>query len=166
MVEALFLDRIDLRILKELQRNARVTNQDLAIKACLSPSSCLQRVRRLEKNKILLSYHARVNLALICRHLLCIATVSLKNHSQHDFRSFEKRIRELPEVIECFTVSGEFDFFLKVLCPDMHRYLEINELLVGSNDYTVTISTHVVMNQNKHFDGFDIGSLYEVKDKK
>ena len=166
MTETLCLDRIDLRILKELQLNARITNQDLAMKVCLSPSSCLQRVRRLEHNKILLSYHARVNLALICRHLMCIATVSLKNHTQHDFRSFEKRIRELPEVIECFTVCGEFDFFLKVLCPDMHRYLEINESLVGSSDYIVTISTHVVMNQNKHFEGFDIDGLYQTKEKK
>lgn len=162
MKNTLKLDRIDIKILNEMQKNARITNQDLADRVCLSPSSCLQRVRRLEAESILVSYHAQVNLPLICRHLVCIATVSMKNHSQSDFRAFEELIQQMPEVVECYTVSGEFDFFLRIVCPDMNRYLEINDQLVSSADHLVNISTHVVMNQNKSFQEINIGSLMEA----
>lgn len=166
MTQSISLDASDLRILKELQHNARITNQDLAAKIFLSPSSCLQRVRRLERNNILLSCYARINLPLICRYVLCVATVSFKKHTQQDFRAFEKLVAEMPEVIECFTVSGEFDFFLKILCPDMNRYLEINEILLNSSDYAVSINTHVVMNQNKNFNGVDLDSLFENRERR
>lgn len=156
------LDRIDLRILHELQANARITNQDLAERVCLSPSSCLQRVRRLEQDDILMSYHAKVNLSLVCRHLVCIATVSLKNHSQSDFKAFEELVNSIPEIVECYTVSGEFDFFLKVICPDMASYLEINDLLVSSIDHAVNVSTHVVMSQSKSFNSINVATLREA----
>ena len=153
------LDRIDLKILHELQANARITNQDLAGRVCLSPSSCLQRVRRLEQNDVLTSYHAKVNLPLVCRHLVCLVMASLKNHSQADFKAFEERVNSIPEIVECYTVSGEFDFFLKVICPDMVSYLEINDLLVGSADHAVNLSTHVVMSQSKSFNSINIAAL-------
>ncbi len=161
MPKMLSLDRTDIKILETLQKQARITNQDLANTVNLSPSSCLQRVRRLEQNQVLLSYHARVNLPAICRHLVCIATVSLRNHSLQDFRDFEQLVDTMPEIIECYTVSGEFDFFLKILCPDMQRYLEINEALLSSLDHSVYINTHIVMNQNKHCASVDIQRLRE-----
>ena len=83
------IDKIDLKILQTLQRNGRITNQDLAEKVCLSPSSCLQRVRRLEKGQVIQSYHARIDLSRVARHIMCIATVSLKNHTQQEFKAFE-----------------------------------------------------------------------------
>lgn len=155
------LDKTDLKILQVLQTEARITNQNLAERVNLSPSSCLQRVRRLEQADILTSYHARINLPLICRHIVCIATVSLKNHSQQDFRDFEKMVKATPEVVECYTVSGEFDFFLKIVCPDMNHYLKINDTLLSASDRSITINTHVVMNQNKYADGLDLCKLTE-----
>lgn len=159
MNNMLELDRTDLLILQELQCTARISNQHLAERVNLSPSACLQRVRRLEENKILLSYHARLNLPLIGRHLLCLATVSIKNHTREDFLRFEDLIQSQAEIVECYTVSGEFDFLLKIICPDMQRYLEINNLLVDSSDYQVNINTHVVMKQNKYAAGIDLQSL-------
>ncbi|MDD9890052.1 MAG: winged helix-turn-helix transcriptional regulator, partial [Gammaproteobacteria bacterium] len=62
------IDKIDMKILQTLQKNGRITNQDLAEKVCLSPSSCLQRVRRLENEQVIQSYHARIDLSRITRH--------------------------------------------------------------------------------------------------
>ncbi|GLS26343.1 Lrp/AsnC family transcriptional regulator [Marinibactrum halimedae] len=155
------LDRTDLKILQILQDEARITNQDLAERVSLSPSSCLQRVRRLESNGVISAYHAKVNLASVCRHVMCIATVTMKNHTREEFRAFEALINTIPEVVECVTVSGEFDFFLRIICPDMSSYLEINERLVSSVNYLVTINTHVVMNENKKFGAIDLSSLDE-----
>ena len=84
------LDKIDLRILEILQADGRITNQKLAEQVNLSPSSCLQRVRRLEQENVIGSYHAHLNLGSIARHIMCLATVSLKNHTQEEFRKLPK----------------------------------------------------------------------------
>jgi len=161
MNDAVKLDKNDLSILRELQKNARITNQDLAAKVGISPSSCLNKVRRLETENILVSYHAKVNLPMVCRHLVCIATVSLKNHLEADFRAFEELVSSIPEIVECFTVSGEFDYFLKIICPDMPKYLEINDELVNSRDYSISIKTHVVMSEGKSQAVVDLNSLLD-----
>ncbi len=157
------LDRTDIKILKHLQTNAKTTNQDLANEIALSPSSCLQRVRRLESEGFITGYHAKLNLAKISRHIMCIATITMKNHSAKEFRKFESLIDSLPEIVECYTVSGEFDFFLRIVCPDMTRYLEINEILVDSVNHSLNINTHVVMNENKRFIGVDLSNLSSEK---
>lgn len=143
------LDKTDLRILKVLQNHARITNQDLADKIHLSPSSCLVRVRKLEQAGILESYHAALNLKKICRMVQCIVTVSMKNQTTKDFSQFQQYVNGLPEVLECYTVSGAFDFFLKVAAPNMERYLEITDLLIECTDAEVHLSTHVIMDENK-----------------
>ncbi len=153
------LDRIDLKILSTLQSDARITNQNLAEAIALSPSSCLQRVRRLENSGIISNYHAQLELNQLCRHLTCIATVAMKNHTQEDFRAFESLIGDIDEIVECLTVSGEFDFFLRIVCPDMQRYVEINEQLVSSVKHAININTHVVMTENKCFKGVALNTL-------
>lgn len=152
-------DKIDLKILQTLQKNGRITNQELAEKVCLSPSSCLQRVRRLEKGNAIRAYHARIDLSSIARHIMCIATVSLKNHTQEEFVAFEKLVESIPEVVECYTVSGESDFFLRIICADMNRYLEINNELVSSSNYQVNINSYVVMKENKAFEAVELNTL-------
>lgn len=154
------LDKYDLKILATLQMDARITNQKLAEKINLSPSACLQRLRRLENEGYFLSYNAKLNLDKIARHISCIATVSLKNHTQEDFDAFEKMVDNMPEIVECHTVSGEFDFFLKVVCPDMAHYLKLNDHLVRSGNYTVNIKTHVIMKSNKLFKGIELSELF------
>ena len=78
---------------------------------------------------------------------------------QEDFDAFEAVATSIPEVTECIMVSGEFDFFLRVICRDMAQYLEINERLVNSINYQATIKTHVVMQENKPFNDVDLASL-------
>lgn len=160
--QSLKLDKLDLRILGILQQDGRITNQKLAEQVNLSPSSCLQRVRRLEQEGVIGSYHAHLNLDSIARHIMCIATVSLKNHTQEEFNAFESLIKTIPEVVECYTVSGESDFLLRVICPDMNRYVEINDQLVGNSSYQVTINTYVVMKENKSFSGVNLATLRDA----
>lgn len=153
------LDSIDLRILKSIQCQARITNQALAELVHLSPSSCLQRVKRLEDNGYIHKYIAVLELNQICSFITCIATITFKGHDQNDFQDFVNEINEIPEVIECSTVSGQFDFILKLICKDMPRYLELNNYLLNACSKIGSIKTHVVMNENKKFEGFDLTAL-------
>lgn len=82
------LDKLDIKILNCLQAQARITNQALAEKVNLSPSSCLQRVRRLEENHFIDRYLTRVNLNQVCRYVTCIATVTMKGPGQQDYEHF------------------------------------------------------------------------------
>ena len=152
-------DKIDLKILETLQKDGRITNQNLAERVCLSPSSCLQRVRRLEWEQVIQSYHARIDLSLIARHIMCIATVSLKNHTQDEFKAFENLVASIPEVVECYTVSGESDFIIRIICADMNRYLEINDLLVSNSSNQVNINSYIVMKENKAFEAVELATL-------
>lgn len=159
------LDKVDLRILQTLQKDGRITNQNLAERVNLSPSSCLQRVRRLDQAGVISYYQAHLNLGSIARHIICLATISVKNHTQEDFNAFEDLIESIPEVVECYTVSGESDFLLKVICADMRRYVEINDQLVGSSRYQVTINSYVVMKENKAFRGVDLATLCDQSEQ-
>lgn len=153
------LDRTDYKILDILQGNARISNRELADKIALAPSSCLQRVRRLEDEGVISGFHARVNLHSVCRFVTCIANVKLKNHSYKELLAFQETAKSIPEIIEYYTVSGECDAILKIICRDMPAYLALNEQLISSSEYAATINTHVVLNENKTFTSVDLETL-------
>jgi DNA-binding Lrp family transcriptional regulator len=155
------IDRIDLKILSILQNNARITNHDLSSEVNLSPSSCLQRVRRLEDEGYLKSYMAVINLNKICRTVTVLLTVSLHEHTNTNFKTFEKVINDFPEIVECFTVSGNFDYFLRVVCPDMDRYLELNDKLIDCMEGVANISSHVALATAKSFKGYALDQLVD-----
>jgi len=152
-------DKIDYKILDILQKDGRVTNQELARRVDLAPSSCLQRLRHLEENGYISGYHARVNLHSLCRFVTCIANVNLKNHTHEEFLAFKAMMMSIDEIVECYTVSGECDFILKIICRDMPAYLAINDKLISSQDYAATISSYVVMDENKAFTNVDLETL-------
>lgn len=155
------LDRIDRKILSVLQREARITNQALAARVDLSPSSCLNRVKKLESAGVIGPYLAVLDLPRLCRSVTVIATVSLKDPSSESFRMFEAALKEIPEVVECDTVSGVFDFFLRIVAPDMVRYNQIVDRLFDLIPGKVNMSSHVVLEQGKPFRGFPLNELLE-----
>jgi DNA-binding Lrp family transcriptional regulator len=155
------LDKIDQNIISILQSNGRITNQELAVQVHLSPSSCLTRVRKLEADGCLGPYLGQVNLDRLCRYITCIAMVTLEHHRQQDFRTFEAFVRELPEVVQCDTVSGGCDFILRIVSPDMERYHVVNEKLLNSGANVVNVKTHVVMSENKQFTGYPLDRLLD-----
>jgi Lrp/AsnC family leucine-responsive transcriptional regulator len=117
------LDRIDKRILAELQGNARISNQELADKVGLSPSPCLRRVRALEDSGLIKGYYTQLNASMLGLKLMALVQISMDRHTPDRFEQFEKTIRGWPQVLECILITGQAaDFQLKVLVKDMEEY--------------------------------------------
>ena len=129
------LDKNDLAILKLLQENARITVKEISEKIHLSTTPVHERIKRLEQSGVIKQYAALLDYNKIDRSLMVICYVSLKEHSKTAGVEFIKNINELQEVIECYSISGEFDFMLKVLCKDMNAYYDfhVNKLSQQEN---------------------------------
>lgn len=154
-------DKINRKILSILQAEARITNQQLAERVGLSPSSCLNRVRKLEQEGFIGPFLSVLDLRALCRSVTVIATVSLKDQSTDAFRSFQNEVNQIPEVVECYTVSGAYDMFIRVVAPDMVRYNEINDRLLDVIPGMVNISSHVVLTESKPFRGYPLDELLD-----
>src|SRR5260370_1411446 len=113
-VVSVALDRIDLAIIAALQKNARLSNKELAAKVNLAPSSCLARVRKLTETKVLEGFHAEVNPGALGGSLQAIIAVRLRRHSRLEFRSLYTHIRRFPEILQGFHVYGGDDLLLHV----------------------------------------------------
>lgn len=116
------LDRIDFRILKELQANGRVSNVELAKKVGLSATPCLERVKRLETNGFIEGYEARLNPNKLSASLLVFVEIRLTRTSPDVFEEFKQAVMDLPMILECHLVSGDFDYLLKARVADMKAY--------------------------------------------
>lgn len=116
------LDRIDRRILRDLQENGRMTNVELAERAGISAPPCLRRVRALEESGYIKGYHAEVDAATLGYALTIFTQVGLSSQAETDLRKFEETVAEWPEVRECHLLSGEADFLLKVVAEDWDSY--------------------------------------------
>lgn len=116
------LDAIDRRILVALQRNARLTNVELADDVGLSPSPCLRRVKLLEQAGVIAGYHANLDRAQVGLGLTVFVGIKVERHHDEQATAFRNAVQALPEVISCHLVSGEADFLLQVLVPNLASY--------------------------------------------
>ena len=116
------LDEIDLRILCELQANARMRNIELAEKVGLSASPCLRRVRQLEDLRIIKGYATLVDQQAVNLPVSVFIQVTLEKQIEPALESFERRIREWPEVMECYLMTGDADYHLRVVTSDLAQY--------------------------------------------
>lgn len=119
-------DKKDLAILKLLQQNARITVKEISEKIHLSTTPVHERIKRMEETGIIKEYVTLVDNAKVKKGLTVICYVSLKQHGKNAGVKFIKMINDLNEVIECFSISGEFDFMLKVVCEDMNAYYDFH----------------------------------------
>ena len=119
-------DKKDLAILKLLQQNARITVKEISEKIHLSTTPVHERIKRMEESGIIKQYATLVDNAKVNRGLTVICYVSLKQHGKNAGVKFIITINGLNEVIECFSISGEFDFMLKVVCKDMNAYYDFH----------------------------------------
>lgn len=120
------LDRIDRRILRDLQDNGRMTNVELASRAGISAPPCLRRVRTLEEAGYIRGYHADVDGQMLGYGVTVFALVGLKSQNEADLQAFERLVEDWPEVRECHMLTGENDFLLKIVAVDLdsfHRFL-------------------------------------------
>jgi len=123
------LDAIDRRILEELQANGRLTNVALAKRVGLSPSPCLRRVKILERSGVISSYRAILDRRRTGLTLTVFVGVKVGRHHEEEHRAFREAVIEVPEVVACHLVSGDADFLLEVVAPDVDGY---DRILVGT----------------------------------
>ncbi|MGF1773287.1 Lrp/AsnC family transcriptional regulator [Vibrio wakamikoensis] len=116
------MDEIDKKILKELQSNARLSNQELADRIALSPSPCLRRVRALEKQGIICGYHASVDQEACGLPINVFVLVKLEKPTEDNMRDFEQHIEAMDEVLECFLMTGNHDYLLHVVSESLKSY--------------------------------------------
>jgi Lrp/AsnC family transcriptional regulator, leucine-responsive regulatory protein len=122
-VKNMHIDRFDRHILTLLQKEGRLTNQELAEAIGLSPSPCLRRVRQLEESGIISGYRAQLNADKLGLSLMALIHIVMDRHTPERFANFEQRIAELPEVLECLLITGQqADYQIKVIVQDMNAY--------------------------------------------
>lgn len=120
------LDRYDCRILEELQRDGRISNQDLADRIGLSPSPCLRRVRALEEAGIIAGYRALLDAKALGLSLMALIHISMDQHTPERFQGLETAVADIPEVLECLLITGQAaDYQLKVVVRDMDAFQEL-----------------------------------------
>ena len=119
------LDKIDLKILRILQENSKITNLDLSKKIGLSPAPTLERVKKLEQSDIIKSYHAQVNPQLMGLNVKTFVLVSLSWKKENALNSFLEKIGRIDEVTECYIITGEADFLMKIVCKDIPSYEQL-----------------------------------------
>src|SRR3954465_11772447 len=129
------LDNMDLSILRLLQENARITVKEISDKVHLSTTPVHERIKRMEEAGVIKQYATLVDHAKVKKGLMVICYVSLRQHNKNAGAKFIKMIQEMNEVIECYNISGEFDFMLKVVTEDMDDYynFHVNKLSEAEN---------------------------------
>ncbi|MCO4756471.1 MAG: Lrp/AsnC family transcriptional regulator [Oceanospirillaceae bacterium] len=143
------LDSLDLAILDQLQKDARLSNQELAEKVGLSPSPCWRRVKRLEEIGVIKEYVALLAPKEIGVPVLAYAQVSLNDHRPESSERFDEFVRSSAQILECCSVSGEYDYLLKIACGSMEAYeTYISRELLRQTDIR-SMNTSFVLNQKK-----------------
>lgn len=140
------LDRIDTLLLKYLQEDCKQTNKELSLKLDLSVTAVYERIKKLERLGIIKDYVALVDKSKIALDFIVFCHVKLEKHAKNSITQFEKDVARLPEVLECYHVSGAYDYLLKVVVPDMEHFREfmVNKLTtlkdIGSTQSSFNIN--------------------------
>jgi DNA-binding Lrp family transcriptional regulator len=133
------LDRLDVAILSELQRDSRQTVQQLASAVGLSSTPCWKRVKDLETRGVIKGYTALVDRELVGLSLCVLAEVNLTRHNEDDVRRFEQEVADCPQIVSCYSTTGQADYVIKVLVPDIKAY----ESFLHEVAFKLTGVTHV-----------------------
>ncbi|MFT4565124.1 MAG: Lrp/AsnC family leucine-responsive transcriptional regulator [Saprospiraceae bacterium] len=119
------LDNIDLKIIRLLQENSKITNLDLSKRIGLSPAPTLERVKKLEQSGVIISYHAKVDAAMLGLSVSTFVLVSLAWQKENALDSFIAKIQNIDEVTECYIITGDGDFLLRIICKDIPAYEQL-----------------------------------------
>lgn len=143
------LDKTDLQLLKILQENGRISIKELAQRVHLSPTPVFDRVRRLEASGVIERYTAVLNAAKLGQGFIVFCSVRLRRMGKDIAHDFVERVKDIPEVAECYNISGEFDYLLKIYAPDMQYYNEFCINVLGTIESLGSIQSSFVMNPVK-----------------
>ena len=157
------LDAIDLRILDAIQRDGRITKLALAEKAGLSPTPCWMRLRKLEKAGIISGYHAHVALRRVAPVASVMVELTLANHRQADFDRFERAVRDIPEIVCCWSVGGGVDYILKIVAANIDAYQRLIDTLLDRELGIARYFTYIVTKTVKEETVVPVESLLPVQ---
>lgn len=143
------LDRIDRMILDILQNEGRIAISELASRVSLSTTPCSERVKRLERDGIIMGYHARLNPKYLDRNLLVFLEISLSAKSGDVFEQVAKDLMEIPEVQECHLISGDFDYLVKARLKEMSAYRRLLGDLLKKLPSSASSHSYIVMEEIK-----------------
>lgn len=139
------LDKIDRTILRELERDGRLTNIELARKVGLSTSACLRRVQGLERNGTILGYRAIINRDAVGNGFVVMVAVGLSRHLKSDQVEFERAMANAPEVRECHSISGTIEYMLRIEVADLAAYKHFHTEVLGTVPQVSSITSYIVM---------------------
>ena len=150
------LDKTDIQILKVLQENGRITVKELAQRVHLSPTPVFERMRRMETAGIIERYTTILNASKLGRGFVVFCSVKLRRMGKDIAHDFVNRIKDIPEVAECYNISGEFDYLLKIYAPDMQYYNEFIINVLGTIESLGSIQSSFIMNPVKTSPGIPL----------
>ncbi|MHC0054361.1 Lrp/AsnC family transcriptional regulator [Actibacterium sp. D379-3] len=143
------IDRINQSILRELTRDGRISNVELADRVGLSASACLRRVQELERSGVIRGYRAVLDPSALGGGFTAYITVGLSEHSKASQEAFERAIARAPEVRECHNVTGAIEYILRVEVPDLAAYKVFHTDVLGTLPQVNAITSYVVMGSPK-----------------
>lgn len=144
-----FLDKIDRKILHEMQREGRISMTDLAERVGLSTSPCTERVKRMEREGVIKGYHARVDPEALGRGLLVFVELTLSSKSADVFEQVRRELLHEPRVLECHLVSGTFDYLIKARLSAMREYRDLLGQILRKVPVPAQSNSYVVMEEIK-----------------
>lgn len=143
------IDRINAKILRELERDGRLSNVDLAEKVGLSPSACLRRVQELERSDVITGYRAVLNPQAMGITFIAYVLVGLSNHTKESQLGFEQAIALAPEVRECHNITGTVEYLLRIEARDLAAYKYFHTEVLGTVPQVSSIISYIVMDSPK-----------------
>ena len=141
------LDKFDIKILVHLQREGRCSNVELAAAVGLSESPCLLRTKRLQDMGVIRGYGADVALEKLGSHVIVFSEVTLGSHRSHDFRKFEAGVEKYREIVECYNISGGYDYLLKIVVPGVAYFQALMERLLDDDIGIEKFASRIVLRQ-------------------
>lgn len=143
------LDKINSKILHELENNGRISNTDLALRVGLSPSACLRRVQELERTGIIGGYRAKLNRSKLGGNIIVFVMVGLSEHLKKDARAFEDAMIAAPQVRECHNITGSVEYLLRVEVSDLSSYKEFHAEVLGTQSQVSSITSYISLGSPK-----------------
>lgn len=150
------LDKVDLQILRTLQENARLTTKELAAQVSLSPTPVFERLKRLEREGYIKKYIAVLDADKLNQGFVVFCNVKLRRMNKDIAMEFTRIIQNIPEVTECYNISGSYDYLLKIHAPNMKYYQEFIINVLGTIDSLGSLESMFVMDEVKHDYGLHI----------
>ncbi|WP_375581250.1 Lrp/AsnC family transcriptional regulator [Marivirga tractuosa] len=139
------LDATDIQIIKLLQRNARITNKELAAQLDLTITPVYERVKRLEKTGVIGQYVALIDADKTGKGLMALCMLRLEKHTKDKLAQFEAHVAKIPEVTECYHLAGQYDYHLKILVKDMNAFQDFIVNKLSTNENLANIQSSFVM---------------------